>query len=135
MSVSQDNPQTKVPGKTTGIAGEGLFLFNLLLPILPLVFLVFLNLKHRSTTSDFLRAHLRQPLLAAIISSSLFLLGSLYIIMTGGINSISIQLIVVLEAYTLLVVIPLIIPGLIGLLKAMSGNIYRYPLIGKILDS
>ena len=135
MSVSQSNPQEKAPGKATGIAGEGLFLFNLLLPILPLVFLVFLNLKHKNTTSEFLRAHLRQPLLAGIISSSLFLLGSLFIIMTGGYKSISFELIVVLEAYTLLVVIPLIIPGLIGLLKAMSGDIYRYPLIGKILDS
>lgn len=135
MSTSPDSQQTKTPGLATAITGEILFLLNLLLPVLPLLFLVFLNLKHRKTTSDFLRAHLQQPLIASIISTSLFLLGILFIIMTGGYKSISIQLIVVLEAYTLLVVIPLLIPGLIGVIRAMSGEVYSYPLIGKWLRS
>ncbi len=136
MSISQDSQQqAKVPGQTTANIGEGLFLLNLLLPVLPLLFLVLLNLKHRNTTNIFLRAHLKQPLIGAIISTSLFLLGSLFIILTGGYKSISIQLIIVLEAYTLVVVIPLLIPGLIGLIKAMSGDSYRYPLIGKMLSN
>ena len=133
MSTSPDSQQVKTPGQATAITGEILFLLNLLLPVLPLLFLVLLNLKHRKTTNDFLRAHLKQPLIAAIISTSLFLLGILFIIMTGGYDSISIQLIIVLEAYTLIVVIPMLIPGLIGVIKAMSGDSYRYPLIGKWL--
>lgn len=135
MSTSLDNQPLKIPGLATAITGEILFLLNLLLPVLPLLFLIFLNLKHRGTTNDFLRAHLKQPLIAAIISTSLFLLGILFIVMTGGYKSISIQLIVVLEVYTLIVVIPMLIPGLIGVIKAMSGENYRYPLIGRLLDA
>lgn len=134
MSTSPDNQQPKTAGMATAITGETLFLLNLLVPVLPLLFLAWINLKHRNTTNNYLRAHLKQPLIAGIISTSLFLLGALFIILTGGYDSISIQLIVVLEAYTLLVVIPLLIPGLIGMIKAMSGDTYRYPLIGKWLD-
>ena len=120
-----------IPGKPAAIIGEGLFLLNLLFPVLPLIPLAILNMKQRSTSNQYLRAHLKYPLVAALISTSLFLLGCLYIVLSGGYTSISIELIVVLEAYTLLVVIPLLIPGLIGLIKAMSGEIYRYPLIRK----
>jgi len=118
MSTSPDSQQVETPGLATAIT---------------LLFLILLNLKHRETSNSFLRAHLKQPLIAGIISTSLFLLGSLFIILTGGYNSISIQFIIVLEAYTLIVVIPLLIPGLIGLIKSISGDTYRYPLIGKWL--
>lgn len=134
MSTSPHNQRVNTPGQGTAITGEILFLLNLLVPVLPLLFLVFLNLKHKNTDNPFLRAHLEQPLLAAGISTGLFLLGVLIIILTGGYQSISIQLIVVLEVYTVGVVIPLLIPGMIGLIRAMSGDIYRYPLIGRILE-
>lgn len=122
---------TPIPGKVTAVSSEGLFLLNLLLPLVPLMPLVALNIKHRATNNEYLRAHLVHPLIAALFSTTMFLLGCLYIIVSGGHTSVSIQLIIVLEVYTLLVVIPLLIPGLIGLLKAMSGEIYRYPLIKK----
>ena len=120
-----------VPGKAAAVIGEGLFLLNLLIPLIPLLALIILNVKHRATKNDFLRAHLVQPLIGAIFSTTLFLLGCLYIVVSGGYTSISIQLLVVLEVYTLLIVIPLLIPGLMALIKAMSGEIYRYPLIRK----
>ncbi len=135
MSTSPDNPSTPVPGHMTAIIGEVLYLLNLLMPILPLLFLIALNLKHRTTTNAYLRDHLKQPLVAAIISTNLFLLGCLFIIMTGGYKSISFELILVLEVYTLAVVMPFLVPGLIGIIKAISGDRYRYPLIGKLLDS
>ena len=133
MSTSPDNQQTNTPGQGTAIAGEILFLLNLLIPVLPLLLLVFLNLKHKNTDNQYLRAHLIQPLLAACISTTLFLLGVLIIILTGDYKSISIQLIIVLEVYTVAVVIPMLIPGLMGLIRAMSGDMYRYPLIGRVL--
>lgn len=135
MSTSLDKPSATVPGHMTAIIGEGLYLLNLLLPILPLLFLILLNLKHRTATSAFLRDHLKQPMVGAIISSSLFLLGCLYIIMTGGYKSMSFEFILVLEVYTLAVVMPFLVPGLIGIVKAISGDRYRYPLIGKLLDN
>lgn len=118
-----------IQGKAAAISGEGLFLLNLLFPLVPLLPLIVLHLKHRGTTNDYLRAHLVQPLIAACFSSILFIIGNLYILSVGSYRSI--QALITFEIYYVAVATPLLIPGLLGLIKAMSGEIYRYPLIRK----
>ena len=60
----------------------------------------------------------------AVIGEGLYLL----ILLLGGYRSL--HALVIFEVYYILVVPLFLIPGLIGLIKAMAGQIYRYPLIG-----
>ncbi len=133
-----NKPQSdKTKGKGLAIAGEGLFLLNLLFPGIPLLILIYLYLRHRNTPHLIVECHLKQPLITALISTALFLIINLVAFLSGGYSSldnlVSIHSLVALEVYTLLVLLPFTVPGLLGLTKAMSGQCYRYPLLGRFL--
>ncbi len=132
MEHSNDNPY-----KGRAIAAESLYLLNLLFPIIPLIFLAILYFRSRGVSSEFLRAHTLQPWIAALISTTLFLLINLVAWLMGGYTSlenlVSIHSLVALEVYTLLVILPFLVPGLFALTRAMSGQAWRYPLIGRFL--
>jgi uncharacterized Tic20 family protein len=119
------------------ITAESLYLLNLLFPVIPLVLLGILYFRSRSIHSEYLRSHTLQPWMAALVSTILFLLINLVAWLMGGYASldslVSIQSLVALEAYTLLVVLPFLIPGLFALTRAMSGQAWRYPLLGRLL--
>jgi len=125
------------PGKGLAIAGESLFLLNLLFPVLPLLALGVLYFRHRNTANLLVECHLKQPWITALFSTALFLLINLVAALSGGYSSlenlVSIHSLVALEVYTLLVILPLTVPGLLGLTKAMAGQCYRYPLLGRFL--
>ena len=124
-------PEPETQTRTTkriAVIGEGLNLLNLLFPLLPLLGLAWLWSRHRTDDSALLRNHLRQALRAAMISSAVFLAANLLILYLGGYRGI--QALIVFEVYFILVVPLFLIPGLLGLLRAMDGRPYRYPLIG-----
>ncbi len=119
------------------ITAEALYMLNLLFPFLPLLALGIIYFRNRSNPSLFLRSHIIQPWIAALISTALFVLINVVAAIAGGYTSmhnlISIHSLVALEVYTLLVILPFLVPGLLGLTKAMSGLAWRYPLIGRFL--
>ena len=123
--------------KGRAIAAESLYLLNLLFPIIPLVFLTILYVRSRGISSEYLRSHTLQPWIAALVSTALFLLINLVAWLMGGYASldslVSIHSLVALEVYTLLVILPFLVPGLFALTKAMSGQAWRYPLISRLL--
>lgn len=123
--------------KGRAITAESLYLLNLLFPIIPLIFLAFLYFRSRNVHSEYLRSHTLQPWIAALISTTLFLLINLVAWLLGGYTSldnlVSIHSLVALEVYTLLVILPFLAPGLFAITKAMSGQAWRYPLIGRFL--
>ena len=123
--------------KGRAIAGESLYLLNLLFPIIPLILLALVYFRSRSIHNEYLRSHTLQPWIAALISTALFLLINLVAWLMGGYASldslVSIHSLVALEIYTLLVVLPFLVPGLFALTKAMSGQVWRYPLLGRFL--
>lgn len=129
--------ENEAEGKGLAIAGEGLFLLNLLFPLLPLIPLGLVYYRNRDKNNLFLESHLRQPWLAALISSALFILINIVAAVSGGYSSleniISIHTLIALEVYTLAVILPFTVPGLLGLTKAISGHAYRYPLLGRLL--
>ena len=127
--MSKQEPSTF---KTTAIISEGVFLLNLLLPVIPYIGLLFLYLRHRSSSSKFLWAHTVQPVVAASISTLLFLAGNLFVILSSGYKSI--QALIIFEIYYIAVVPPFLVLGLFGLIKAMSDDIYIYPVIGRFVD-
>ncbi|HDK38470.1 MAG TPA: hypothetical protein ENG92_05590 [Thiolapillus brandeum] len=121
------------------ITGESLYMLNLLFPILPLLALSVVFFRHRKNPSLYLRSHIIQPFIAALVSTSLFIIINLVAALLGGYTSldnlVSIHSLVALEVYTLLVILPFLIPGLIGLTKAMSGLAWHYPIIGRFCDN
>ncbi|MBL3598597.1 MAG: hypothetical protein JMN25_01855 [gamma proteobacterium endosymbiont of Lamellibrachia anaximandri] len=115
-------------GKTLAIISEGLYLLNLLFPLLPLLGLAWLRYRHRSSEFDLVRNHLPQAFIGACISSSIFVAANLLILALGGYGSIA--ALITFEVYFIAVVPLFLIPGLMALIKAMSGQQCRYPLIG-----
>lgn len=128
----------KTPEKQgLAITAEALYMLNLLFPVIPLFALGVIYFQNRKNPSLFLRSHIVQPWIAALISTSLFFLINLIAALLGGYSSwdnvISIHSLVALEVYTLLVILPFLVPGLLGLTKALSGLAWRYPLLGRFL--
>lgn len=119
------------------ILSETLYMLNLLVPVVPLFALTVIYFRNRNNPSLFLRSHVVQPWIAALISTSLFFIINLIAALLGGYSSwsnlVSIHTLVALEVYTLLVIVPFLVPGLLGLTKAMSGLPGKYPLLGRFL--
>ena len=126
MSGGRD--QSAAPGKSLAVIGEGLYLLNLLFPLLPMLGLLWLNTRRHRYPVALARIHLRQALLGAVLTTLLFLGANALILLLGGYRSL--HALVIFEVYYILVVPLFLIPGLIGLIKAMAGQVYRYPLIG-----
>lgn len=124
-------------GKGIAITVEGLFLLNLLFPFLPLPVLGSFYFRYRNNPRLLVECHVKQTWIMALLSTALFVIINLVAWWMGGYRSldgiVSIHSLVALEVYTLLVVLPFAVPGLLGLTKAMSGQCYRYPFLGKFL--
>ena len=139
MSEFETSPESDVnhvpehdSGTTIAMIAEGLFFLNLfLLPVVSFVILALLYFSRRKHESRLARNHLKQAFVAAGITSALFLLTNLLIVLNGGYQSVA--LLIAVEVYLVAVVTPFAIIGIFGLLKAMAQQEYRYPLIGKYL--
>ncbi|RLJ19023.1 hypothetical protein DJ031_10030 [bacterium endosymbiont of Escarpia laminata] len=122
--MSDDNQ-----GKPLAIISQGLYLLNLLFPLLPMIGLAWLRYRHRNSEFVLLRNHLPQAFIGACISSGIFIAANLLILLLGNYGSIA--SLIIFEVYFIAVVPLFLIPGLMALIKAMSGQQYRYPLIGR----
>lgn len=119
-------------GTTIAMIAEGLFFLNLfLLPGVSFVILLLLYYSQRNHESRLAHNHLKQAFVAAGITTALFLITNLLILLFGGYQSVA--LLIAIEIYLVAVVTPFAIVAIFGLLKAMSQQEYRYPLIGKYL--
>jgi hypothetical protein len=114
------------------VLAEGLYLANLLvLPGLAFVVLALLYLRRDRTARPLFAAHLEQTFAASLWAGALLVLVNLLILALGGYRG----------PYTWTVVIvyftvchsSLVLLGMFGLAKAMAGQCFRYPLIGRTL--
>ena len=129
MPVSPDNAETDT---SIAVTAQALLLINLLLlPGLAFLVLLGLYLKLRRTGSEFSRFYLQQSLSASLWAGILLVACNLLIIGVGGYDGPWTWLIVIL--YFTMAHSTLIILGMIGLIKAMAGQYWRYPLIGGLL--
>lgn len=122
-----------VIGKNLAVLSEGLYLLNLLLQLIPLMVLAWLYVRHRNSEIALLGNHVRQTFFAALIASTIFLCAGVLVFTFGDNRTMS--ALIVFEIYYLVCVPLMLIPGLFGLLRAMAGQEYRYPLIGRILET
>ncbi len=113
------------------VATEGLYLLGMLLPLLPLLGQIWIYTRHRDHERPVVRSHVRQCFVASLIAFGVFAAANLLTLALGGYGTWAAM--VVFEVYFVVFVPLLLIPGLIGLIRAMSGQDYRYPLIGKFL--
>ena len=115
---------------------EGLYLLGMLLPLLPLLPLLgqlWIYTRHRDHETPVVRNHVRQCFVATLIAFGVFAAANLLALSLGGYGTWA--ALVVFEVYFVVFVPLLLIPGLIGLIRAMSGQDYRYPIIGKRLGT
>lgn len=116
------------------VSAETLYLLNLLLiPGLAFLILAGLFFYLRRSIDDFNLSHLQQTLSASLWAGVLIIIVSALILFLGGYQSASVWVVVIL--YFTTIHATLIFLGVIGLVKALAGQCWRYPLIGRSLPS
>ncbi|MGB5744852.1 MAG: hypothetical protein WBP89_20885 [Sedimenticolaceae bacterium] len=121
-------------GYATAVAAESLYLANLLiLPGLGFVLLLFLWWRNRDQAPPLAAAHLSQTVAASLWAGVLLVVANGLILFFGGYDGPNVWVVVITYftfAHSLLVVL-----GALGLAKAMAGQCWRYPLVGRPLPA
>ena len=128
--MSPSASETTTPGQGLAVLAESLYLANLLLaPGLAFGVLLYLYGKHAVAAPPLARCHLRQTLSASLWAGALLVLVNLLILLLGGYRAAYTWLVVIL--YFVVCHTTLVMLGIIGLAKAMAGQCYRFPLVGR----
>ena len=126
--------KTTRPGTRLAVIAEALFLANLLvLPGIAFILLMLLYVHRRKEVSGLALAHLSQTVSASLWGGVLLVVINLLIIMMGGYQGVHTWIIVII--YFTLCHSTLVLLGAYGLSKAIAGQCWRYPLIGRPLPS
>ena len=123
-----------VEGQSLAVAAESLYVANLLiLPFIAFFVLVTLFFRKHASAPPLARSHLEQTLSASIGIAIMFFASAAIIMMlkVGGLEDVGIWMIVVI-VFTIIHA-TMVLLGVLGLAKAMSGKCWRYPLFGKAL--
>lgn len=119
----------EAPGQGLAVLAESLYLANLLvLPGIAFLALTWLFVRCDRNTPELAQAHIHQAFSASLWAGILLVLVNLVIILFGGYQGAHTWVIVIL--YFTFVHSTLVILGMVGLAKAMSGQCWRMPLIG-----
>lgn len=126
-----DNGAADMPaGQLLAVAAETLYLVNLLLaPGVAFGILLWLYRKHAGTAPALARCHLRQTCAASLWAGVLLIAVNALILALGGYRAPGTWVILVLYFTTCHATLVLL--GVLGLAKAMAGQVYRYPLLGR----
>lgn len=129
MPVSADSEQ-EIPGQPQAVWAETLYLANLLLaPGLAFAVLLWLYFKRSADMPALAVCHLRQAISASIWAGALLVIANLLIILLGGYAAPKTWVIVII--YFTTCHSTLVLLGVLGLAKAMAGQKYVYPLVGR----
>ncbi|MGE5450491.1 MAG: hypothetical protein ACM3VZ_01435 [Acidobacteriota bacterium] len=121
------------PGQSLAVMAESLYLINLLvLPGLAFAALVWLWFKHKDSSSPLARQHLKQATYVSVVGGVLIVCLSTALIALGGFNKPWTWVVVI--TYFVCIHGALVLFGMLGLAKAMSGQAWRYPIIGPRSD-
>ncbi|MFA5627277.1 MAG: hypothetical protein WCX90_01205 [Thiohalomonadaceae bacterium] len=121
------------PDQHLAVTAEALYLANLLLlPGFSFAALLWLYFRHRTTASALARCHLRQTVAASLWAGLILVIINTVILFAGGWQSVNIWMYIII--YFTLGHSFLVILGMVGLAKAMAGQVWRYPLIGVRCD-
>ena len=130
-SAPEREPET-APGQGLAVAAESLYLANLLLlPVLSFAALVWLYLGQDRETPPLARAHLAQTLAASVWAGVLLVGVNVVILLVGGYDGPNTWMVVIV--YFTVFHSTLVMLGILGLAKAMAGQCWRFPLVGRPL--
>jgi len=133
MPASEDSAQAKIPGQSLAVWAETLYLANLLLaPGLAFAALLWLYLKRSPDMPSLAVCHLRQAISASLWTGALLAIASAAIILLGGCAAPTTWIIVIIYFTTCHSTMVLL--GVLGLAKAMAGQKYVFPLVGRPCD-
>jgi uncharacterized Tic20 family protein len=120
-------------GQNLAVLAESLFLINLLLlPGLAFAGLFALWLKNKDSAPPLALQHLRQTTFVSLVGGFLIVTLSGLILALGGLDWAWTWVVLVL--YFTCIHSTLVLFGMYGLIKAMSGQVWRFPLIGPPLE-
>ena len=126
--------QQAVAGQRLAVIAESLYVANLLiLPFLAFLALVYLFFKQHRSAPPLARSHLEQTLYASFGIAIMFLACAIIILLLKdwGLEDVGLWMIVVI-VFTIIHA-TMVLFGVLGLAKAMSGKCWRYPVFGKAL--
>lgn len=128
----QGQPEPVAPGQALAVTAEVLYVVNLLLlPGLAFIALVILYVRNIRTAHALAVCHLRQTLSASLWAGALLLLANIIIVLLGGYRSPNTWMVVIIYFTTCHATLVLL--GVMGLARAMAGQCFRYPLVGRPL--
>lgn len=123
-------PGTVAPGQNIAVMAEALYLANLLLlPGLAFIALLVVYERYIRTAPALAVCHLRQTLSASLWAGALLLVANIIILLLGGYRSPNTWMVLIIYFTTCHATLVLL--GVMGLAKAMAGQNYRYPLVGR----
>ena len=132
MPASEDS-ELEIPGQSLAVWAEVLYLSNLLIaPGLAFAALLWLYFKRSADMPALARCHLRQTISASVWAGVLLVIANLLIILLGGYAAPKTWVIVII--YFTTCHSTLVLLGVLGLAKAMAGQKYVYPLVGRPCD-
>ncbi len=132
-SVSDTAEPSSPAGMGLAVSAEVLYLVNLLLvPGVAFLVLLALYLRSGKTAPLLARCHLRQTFAASLWAGVLLVLVNGLILALGGYHAPSTWVVLIL--YFVTCHASLVLLGVLGLAKAMAGQPYRYPIIGRSCD-
>lgn len=115
----------------TAAYAEAFYIGNLLFVGVFYVALWVLYSMRYEKTSSIARNHLKQALLGSSITTIIFVVINISIILTGGYASLGALLL--LEFYYMLLLPLFLVVGIMGFSKAIKGLDFNYPLIGRFI--
>ncbi len=119
------------PHDHTAAWAEAFYIGNLLFVGIFYIALWLLYFLRYSKTSDIGRHHLKQALLGSSITTTLFIIINVIIILTSGYASLTGLLL--LELYYMILLPVFLVIGIIAFSKAIKDVDYNYPLIGRFI--
>lgn len=129
MPVSADS-EPEIPGQSQAVWAEILYLSNLLIaPGLAFAALLWLYFKRSADLPVLAICHLRQAISASLWAGVLLVIANLLIILFGGYAAPNTWVIVII--YFTTCHSTLVLLGVLGLAKALAGQKYVYPLVGR----
>ena len=121
-------------GQNLAVLAEALYVINLLLlPGIAFALLLGLWLKYKDNAPPLARQHLKQATFVSLVGGLLILTLSGLVLALGGLDWEWTWVILIL--YFTCIHSTLVLFGMYGLIKAMSGQIWRFPLIGPKIDA
>ena len=133
MPASAENGGTPA-GLTLAVTAEALYLANLLLaPGLAFLVLLAVYLKFRRNAPPLAAAHLSQTISGSLWAGVLLVAANLAILALGGYRGAHTWVIVIL--YFTVAHASLALCGALGLSRALAGQCWRYPLVGRPLPA